>query len=448
MDIKNFVSAISQIAEKKGISEEKVVESFEAALAAAYKKEYGKKGQIIKAKIDSKTGKFNFWQIKTVVSKDMLYTDEELEELKEKKKDEDEESNLKEGSYKIRFNPERHILIEDAKKINPKAEINDEIEIPLETKENFGRIASQTAKQVILQKLREAERETILNEYKSKEGEIISGVVQRIEGRNVFVDIGKTLGILPKEEQVRGEFYRPGQRLKFYVLKIEDSSKGPVIILSRAYPKLVSKLFELEVPEINQGVVVIKAIAREPGFRSKIALESKEKEIDPIGSAVGQKGVRVMAVINELGGEKIDVIEYSDDPKKFIANALSPAKVLDVKILPKNRALCIVDENQLSLAIGKDGQNVRLASKLTGWNIDVKALGDKDIEEIEEEFKEEEIDNEEENEEVKEKKEKKIRKTKEKKTKKEDKNNKKDEENKTESENEDNNKNGIRNEKE
>jgi N utilization substance protein A len=224
-----------------------------------------------------------------------------------------------------------------------------------------------------MQKIREAERESIYEEYKSKEGEIISGIVQRLEPRMVFLDIGKTLGILPKEEQVPGEFYRPGQRLKVYVLKIEQSPKGPVIFLSRAYPKLISKLFELEVPEVSSGQVQIKSIAREPGFRSKIAVAASQEGIDPIGAMVGQKGTRVMAVINELGGEKIDIIEYSEKPEEYIANSLSPAKVLEVKIMPKNKALVLVPEDQLSLAIGKDGQNVRLAAKLTGWKIDVRS---------------------------------------------------------------------------
>jgi len=237
---------------------------------------------------------------------------------------------------------------------------------------------------VILQKIREAERETIFDEYKSKEGEIVSGIVQRIEGRNIFVDIGKTLGILPKEEQIFAEFYKPGQRLKFYILKVEDTPKGPAVFLSRAYPKLVSKLFELEVPEISQGQVVIKSIAREPGSRAKIAIESKAEGVDPIGSAVGQRGARVMAIINELGGEKIDIIEYSDNSEEFIANSLSPAKVLEVKIMPKGKALCLVPEDQLSLAIGKEGQNVRLAAKLTGWKIDVRSAEGADEKEKEE----------------------------------------------------------------
>jgi len=370
MDLKNFSSAISQIAEEKGISAERVIESIETAIAAAYKKDYGEKGQIIKSKLDQKTGKVKFWQIKTAVTEDMLYTEEEIEKLKEKKEEKKEE---KKDDEKIRFNEEKHIMLDQAKKIKKSIKVGEELEIDLVSKKDYGRIAAQTAKQVILQKIREAEREMVLEEYKSKEGEIVSGIVQRIEARNVFIDIGKTLGILPREEQVYGEFYKTGQRLKLYILKVDETLRGPVVILSRAYPKLVSKLFELEVPEISQEQVEIKSIAREAGSRSKVAVESKEEGIDPIGSAVGQRGTRVMAIINELGGEKIDIIEYSENPEEFISNALSPAKVEEVKIMPKNKALCIVPEDQLSLAIGKDGQNVRLAAKLTGWKIDVRS---------------------------------------------------------------------------
>lgn len=391
MDIRNFKAAIAQIAEERGISPEKVLETIETAIAAAYKKEYGKKGQIIKAKLDLESGKLSFWQVKLVVNKKMIYSKKELEELKKEKivkepaegpvRSRREESAIPPGlesakamagEEKIRFNPEKHIMLEEAKKINPKIKAGEELIIPLETQKDYGRIAAQTAKQVILQKIKEAERESILEEYKTKQGEIISGIIQRVEAKNVFLDIGKTLGILPKEEQVLGEFYRPGQRLKVFILKVEESPRGPLIILSRAYPKLVSKLFELEVPEISAGQVEIKSIAREAGSRTKIAVASTVEGIDPIGAAVGQRGTRVQAVINELGGEKIDIIEYSDEPEKYIANALSPAKVLEVKILPKNKALALVPEDQLSLAIGKDGQNVRLAAKLTGWKIDVR----------------------------------------------------------------------------
>ena len=380
MEIKSFASAIAQIAEEKGISSEKVWETLEMAIAAAYKKDYGKKGQIIKAKLDSQSGEVKFWQVKLVVAKSMIYSEEELEKLIEKKKVEPTEAievgypaKGWVGKEKVRFNPEKHIMLEEARKIKPKIKTGEELEVPLEPKADYGRIAAQTAKQVILQKIREAERESILAEYKSKEGQIISGIVQRIEGRNIFFDIGKTLGILPREEQVPGEFYRPGQRLKVFVLKAEEGPKGPVIFLSRAYPKLVSRLFELEVPEISAGQVEIKSIAREAGSRTKIAVASKIPEIDPIGASVGQRGTRVQAVINELGGEKIDIIEYSEDPEKYIANSLSPAKVLEVRRQPKNKALVIVPEDQFSLAIGKDGQNVRLAAKLTGWKIDIRS---------------------------------------------------------------------------
>jgi len=367
MDLKSFTSAIAQIAEEKGISPEKVLEGIEMAIAAAYKKDYGKKGQVIKAKLDAESGEVKFWQVKLVVTESMIYSEKEIEKLKVKK------TEIAEEGKKVRFNPEKHIMLKEAKKIKPKIKAGENLEITLKAQKDYGRIAAQTAKQVIMQRFREAERESIFEEYKSKENQIISGIVQRIEGKNVFLDIGKTLGILSKEEQVPGEFYRPGQRLKVFVLKVEETPRGPVVFLSRAYPKLISKLFELEVPEISSGQVQIKSIAREAGSRSKIAVASSMKEIDPIGSAVGQRGTRVMAVIDELGGEKIDIIEYSEDPEKYIINSLSPAKVLEVKIMPKNKALAIVPEDQLSLAIGKDGQNVRLAAKLTGWKIDVRS---------------------------------------------------------------------------
>jgi len=385
MDLKEFVWAVAQIAEERGLKQEQVIETIEQALAAAYKKEYCNKGEIIRSKINPQTGEADFWQVKLVVDDSMVYTDQELEDFARKKEEGEKEGMEKEENLrgkedetkqqekKIRFNPEKHIKIEEAKKIDPKIEPGQELIFPLPRKTEFGRIATQTAKQVILQRIKEAEKEAILSEYKSKEGEIISGIIQRIEPRAVYLNIGKTIGVLPKEEQVKGEFYRIGQRLKTYVLKIEENPKGAVVVLSRAYPKLISKLFELEVPEISSGQVEIKSIAREPGSRTKIAVASKEEGIDPIGAMVGQRGVRVSAVISEIGGEKIDIIEYSDEPGKFIANSLSPAKVLEVKILPKNTALAIVPSDQLSLAIGRDGQNVRLAAKLTGWKIDVKS---------------------------------------------------------------------------
>ena len=385
MDLKSFQRALSQIAETRGISPEVIIGTLEAAIATAYKKDYGQKGQKIKAKFNPVSGDVKFWHLKLAVDESMLYTEEEIEDLKSKKivPFEDFESfgsqggRMEEGQEvpkKVVFNPEKHIMFEDALKKDPKIKLGEELEIPLESKQDYGRIAAQTAKQVILQKIREAEKESIALEYKSKEGEIISGIVQRIEGGNVLVDIGKTLGILNKEEQTPGEFYRQGQRLKFYILKVEETPKGSVVLLSRIYPKLVSRLFELEVPEISSEIVVIKSIAREPGYRTKIAVTSTEERIDPIGSCVGQRGTRIMAVINELGGEKIDVILWQKDPEKFIANALSPAKIAKVEIDDKNMAVVFVPEDQLSLAIGKDGRNVRLASNLTGWKIDIKTM--------------------------------------------------------------------------
>jgi N utilization substance protein A len=370
MDLKNLTVLVNHISEEKGLAQEQVLEAVEQSLAAAYKKEFGKKGQVIKAKIEPTTGKVEFWQEKLVVDDSMIYSEQELEKMKaEGSFPQEEEGEL--AQKKVHFNPERHVMKEEAKG----KKLGDILEIKLKTQTDFGRIAAQTAKQVILQKIREAEREQVLKEFRSKEGELLSGAIQRIEGRLIFVDLGKTLGILLREEQVPGEFYRIGQRLKFYCLKVEESPKGPQILLSRAYPKLVSKLFELEVPEIAAGAVEIRAIAREPGSRSKVAVFSHEEGVDPIGAMVGQRGTRVTAVMNELGGEKIDIVEWAEDPASFVGNALSPSRVLNVDIFPRNRAVAVVAEDQLSLAIGREGQNVRLAAKLTGWKIDVRAPG-------------------------------------------------------------------------
>lgn len=365
MDLKSIKNTLIQIAENRGIPFEKIVESIEAAIASAYKKEYGHKNQKIKAKLNLDTGEVKFWQVKTVLDQNMIYSPDEQQK-------EQPESLDQQTVKKYVFHPEKHIMIEEAKKIDPLIQPGQEIEIPLEPKKEYGRIAAQTAKQVILQKIREAEKQTVFSEYKSKEGSISSGIIQRVEGINVFIDLGKTIGILPKDQQILGEFYRPGQRIKVYILKVEDAPKGPSILLSRTYPKLVSKLFELEVPEVAAGTVVIKSIARDPGFRTKIAVASLQPGVDPIGAMVGQRGTRIMAVINELGGEKIDVIQYDEDPEKFIINSLSPAKVLEVQFQPNNKATVYVAEDQFSLAIGREGRNVRLASELTGWKIDVK----------------------------------------------------------------------------
>lgn len=366
-----FGSAIMQIADEKGIAREKVIEIVEAALAAAYKKDYGKKGQKIRAEFNSVVGDTKFYLVKDVVDETVREfvkeEDSENEVVTEKEVEENEEEKLP------RFNSERDITLEDAKKIKKDAKIGDIIEIELESKEDYGRVAAQTAKQVIIQRIREAERESMFTEYKEKEGEVVSGTVQRIEGRNVYIELGKSVGVLFPSEQVRGESYRIGQRVKVYLAKVESDPHGPGMTLSRTSPEMVKKLFELEVPEIFAGTVEIKSIAREAGARSKIAVASKEEGIDPIGSCVGQKGTRVQAIIDELGGEKIDIIEWNEKPEKFIAAAISPAKVLAVDINEKERqAVVKVPEDQLSLAIGKQGQNVRLAAKLTGWKIDIE----------------------------------------------------------------------------
>jgi len=377
-ELKNFTLALSQIAEEKGLSLEKIIEVVEAALAAAYKKDFGKKGEIVRAKLNPQTGDIKFWQVMLVVDESTIYSEEELAEMEEKGAstvellETEKEEEIEEGK-KIRFNPKKHVMLEEAKKIDSKIKIGEELIFPLDSKQDYGRIAAQTAKQVILQKLKEAERENIYQEFQSKKEEIISGIVQRVEGKNVFLNIGKTLGILPPKEQIPQEYYKPGQRLRVLIKEVDESPQGPMIILSRSYPKFVSKLFEIEVPEVSSGQVEIKAISREPGSRTKIAVFSTQEGIDPIGAMVGQRGTRVAAVINNLGGEKIDIIHWDQDIKKFIANALSPAKVEDVIIGEKDQAVAIVPEDQLSLAIGKDGQNVRLAAKLTGWKIDVRS---------------------------------------------------------------------------
>lgn len=376
LDIKQFGSAIKQIAEEKGISEDRILDTIDAAIASAYKKDYGKKSQIIRAKLDPKSGRILVWQIKYVVEgvddegyvTGFVLKRELEEEIQPRTENGGEE-------IKIKFNPEKHILLDQAQKIDPNLKPGDELVLSLEEKNDFGRIAAQTAKQVVVQRLREAERESIADEYRKMIGSLVSGIVQRREGRNVYLDIGRTLGLLPFLEQSLLDNYSVGRRFRVLILNIEETSKGPMVILSRSHPKLLEKLFELEVPEISAGSVLIKGVSREAGSRSKIAVFSKQIGVDPIGSLVGQKGIRVQTVINELSGEKIDIIEWSDDPTRFIANAMSPAKVIDVKIFDqkKKHALIEVAEDQFSLAIGKRGQNVRLAAKLVGWKIDVRS---------------------------------------------------------------------------
>lgn len=375
MDLKTLESALQQLEEERNIPREKILEAIQDALAAAYKKDCGKKGQIVRANFDINTGATSFTQVKIVVDESMLKPEDETETS-----DVDEETSDVNEPKKIRFNPEHHIMIEEARKIKKGIKSGDELIFSLEPHGDYGRIAAQTAKQVIIQKIKEAEKSSIFEEFKNKQGQIISGIVQRIENNNVFIDLGRITAILPRDEQMRGERYRIGERVRAVIYLVEETPRGVNIFLSRSHPKFISELFKIEVPEINNEVVEIKAIAREAGSRSKIAVASKEQGVDPVGSCVGQKGTRINTVIAELGGEKIDVIEWSEDPEEFISHAISPAKTLEVDVNEKTKeAKVIVDDDQLSLAIGKGGQNVRLAVKLTGWKLDIRSREGKSL---------------------------------------------------------------------
>ena len=358
-DLKVINSVLDQLEEDRGIGRDKVIEAIEFALASAYKKEYGKKGQIIKAKFNLNSGDVEFAQVKIVVDKESVIMDEETE------KDEED--------VRVRYNPEHHILVEEAKLLKGDVVIDEEIVFPLEKRDDFGRIAAQTAKQVIMQKIREAEKTSVLAQFGQSEGDIVSGTVERMERGSVYLDMGRAVGFLPYEEQIPGEHFKQGERVRAYLLKVEDGQRGVFIKLSRSHPKFLEALFKAEVPELSQEVVEIKSIAREAGSRSKIAVYSEDDHIDPVGSLVGQRGVRVSTIMSELGGEKIDIIEWSEDVTRFIEDALSPAAVVEVQIIDEEekRAKVLVGEDQQSLAIGKGGQNVRLAAKLTGWKIDI-----------------------------------------------------------------------------
>lgn len=381
LDLKTMKSALEQLEDERGIPKEKIVDAIEAALAAAYKKDYGKKGQIVRARLDFDTGKTDFVQIKIVVDDTMVRMPLEGEE-------EEEESSravnpeplpLSELSedgidQRIRFNPEHHIMAEDARLIKKDCELGDELVFALEAKDDYGRIAAQTAKQVIIQKIREAEKSSVLDEFAQRGEEIVSGVVQRIERGNIFIDLGRATGLLSYEDQIPGERYRTGERMRSYLYSVEESPRGINLRLSRAHPNFIRALFALEAPEVQNGIVELKEIAREAGSRTKIAVYSNDEHVDPVGSCVGQRGVRVATVISELAGEKIDVIEWSADIEKFIADALSPAKVRSVIVNNEERQATVeVGTDQLSLAIGRGGQNVRLAAKLTGYRIDIKS---------------------------------------------------------------------------
>ncbi len=383
LDIKALKIALEQLETEKKISHEKVVDAVEKSLAAAYQKEYGKRGQIVHCAIDFETGETRFEQVKTIVDETLVRMPVEGEEEiieapahtshgRGTEKNEEEVEGLL-----PRFNEERHMLLKDAKLFKKNAELGEEIVFPLDNQEDFGRIAAQTAKQVIVQKLREAERESIIGEFSDREGSIVSGIVQRIEKGSVFVDLGRTTAILPFEEQIATEKLRPGERIRTYLFSIEEGFRGLSIRLSRTHPKFLIELFKNESSEIVQGVVEIVSVAREPGSRSKISVKSNDSRVDPIGACVGQRGVRVSTITQELSGEKIDIIEWSDDVRKYISSSLSPAKPVSIEINEADKkATVTVKPEEQSLAIGKGGQNVRLAAKLTGWKIDIVSGGE------------------------------------------------------------------------
>ncbi|AZO95542.1 transcription termination factor NusA [Halocella sp. SP3-1] len=335
----DFLHALDDIEKEKGISKETLLEALETALFSAYKKDYGTK-ENVRVDIKDKSGEVK------------VYTSLEVVE-------EADNENVE-------------ISLKEAKEIDPKYEIGDIVEREI-TPANFGRIATQTAKQVVMQRIREAERDVIYEEYKQKEGELITGTIQRFHRNNIFIDLGKIEALLPPSEQMPGESYEMGSRVKLYVVEVNADNKGPRILVSRTHPGLLKRLFEVEVPEIFDGIVEIMSVAREAGSRSKIAVLSAEANVDPVGACVGPKGMRVQAIVDQLNGEKIDIIEWSEEPAVLVANALNPAEVLEVIVDEEEKvAEVIVPDFQLSLAIGKAGQNARLAAKLTGWKVDIK----------------------------------------------------------------------------
>ncbi len=397
-----ILEAIDQICEEKHISRQSVLETIEAAIAVAYRKDFAdKKNQNIKAEFNPETATARIFDVKEVVEDELFQEYEELRLEQERLRAEQEAAGVLAGTEtkpgepsedapkpeavepvpeevaedeekKKRFDPKSMLSLAEAVKIKPDAKIGDEIRTELFPPENYGRMAAQTAKQVIIQRLREAEREMTFQEFQTKVGEILTGTIQRTEGRVVLVDLGHATAVMPPSEQIDRERYLPGQRTKVFLVSVTATTRGPELIVSRSHPDMVRKLFSLEVPEVASEAITIKAIAREAGSRTKIAVHTTEPNIDPVGSCVGQRGTRVQTVIAELGGEKIDIIQYEEDSVRFIINALSPAKVLSVKLhQPEQRAIAEVKEDQLSLAIGRAGQNVRLAAKLTGWRIDI-----------------------------------------------------------------------------
>lgn len=389
-----IVQAIKQISDEKGLPVEAVLETIEMALAAAFRKDFGQKNQNVKVKFDPDTGALRVFDIKTVVSDEFVAEwVKKMEDAKlaaeaaaaavaagqplpepEKKEPAPATDVVATGEpvEELVYNPKLHLSLTEARAIKPDAELNEELRIELEVPGAFGRMAAMTAKQVITQRLREAERSVIFNEYKSKEHELLNAMVQRREGNLLFVDLGRVAAIMPPEEQLPLEEYRPGERIKVYVSSVQLTNKGPEIIVSRTHPEIIRKLFAMEIPEVSSGVVVLHGIAREAGSRAKVAVSSTQANVDPIGASIGQRGSRIQTIIAELGGEKVDIIEFNEDPEIFITHALSPAKAVRVILKPEEKlAIVEVPGDQLSLAIGKGGQNVRLAARLTGWRINV-----------------------------------------------------------------------------
>ena len=341
IDVKEFIKAMDELEKERGISKAYLIESLEAALVTAYKKNFEQVDNV-KVTIDDKTGEIRIFSFRTVVEE---YPDPLLE-----------------------------ISVEDARKIDKNFNVGDIVNIDIRPKD-FGRIAAQTAKQVVVQKIREAERDIIFTEYNDKKGEIVTGLIQKVDDKLVVMDLGKLEGVMLKKEQIESEEYKVNDKVRGYVLSVEKGAKGvPQVLVSRSHPDFVRKLFEFEIPEIYEGLIEIKSVSRDAGSRSKVAVYSKDQNIDPVGSCVGQKGVRIQNIINELKGEKIDVIEWSEDPAVFIAAALLPAQVLAVDVKDEEKfAQVIVPDYQLSIAIGKSGQNARLAARLTNWKIDIKS---------------------------------------------------------------------------
>ncbi len=336
-----LIRALQQLEEEKGIGRDVMFEALEAALLSAYKKNFGGGAQNVRIEIDRTSGDMRVYQVRTVVEQ---VTD-----------------------------PTNEIALAEVQQYDPTAAVGDMVELEV-TPRDFGRIAAQTAKQVWVQRLREAERELVYKEFRDREGDIVTGTVHRIERKNVYLDLGRIEAVLPPPEQIPRESYRQGERVKAYVVEVRQGTRGPQIVVSRTHPGLLKRLFELEVPEIYEGIVEIKAIAREAGARSKIAVSSRDKNVDAVGACVGPKGSRVQAIVDELRGEKVDIIPWNADASLFVAAALSPAKVVRVNVNEETRtALVIVPDHQLSLAIGREGQNARLAAKLTGWRIDIKS---------------------------------------------------------------------------